>query len=80
MKIWKLFCLVLLGVVAVMLVYPGLPVGSHVEFRTSSSVRYATLTCYYLHWNGIHSKDIDMSSAVDGPNIGMNNTPCWLFK
>jgi hypothetical protein len=87
MKSWKLFGLVFLGVLAVMLVYPGIPIGSHVEIRTSASARYATLTCYYLHWDGIHHKDIDASDAisspyiaVNGPHISVNNTPCWLFK
>ncbi len=75
MKIWKLFGLILLGVLAVLLVYPGIPAGANLNSRPSE--RYAMLTCYYLHWDGIHRKEIDMSHAYVGSGITMTNAPCF---
>jgi len=76
MKTWKLVALVLLGVLAVVLVYPGLPAGNHVEL--SSSERSAMLTCYYLHWYGLRRRDIDMSDQHYGPKGSFTDTACWL--
>ena len=59
MKIGKITSLILPGVLAVVLVYPGLPAGTNLSTRPSE--RYAMLTCYYLHWDGIHHKEIDVS-------------------
>ena len=50
MKIWKLVALAVLGVVAIALIYPGIPGGS--TMKTNISNNYAVLSCNYLHWTG----------------------------
>jgi hypothetical protein len=60
---------------AIALVYPGLPVGHSLKSRVAD--RYALMTCFYLHWDGIHHKDIDMSHSFVGSSIGVNSNECW---
>src|SRR5438105_4497777 len=71
MKTWKLVVFGLLVVLGVVLVYPGIPVGS--ELATVNSV--SKVTCYSLHWNGLRRKVIDLGAA---PNV--SNAACWSLK
>jgi len=73
MKRYRAFGFALLGMLlAAVLAYSGWPVGSHVEI----SGRSAMITCRYLHWDGIRSKDIDLSGKFN-PNLGVSDTECW---
>ena len=72
MKAWKLIVLALLGVLAVVLVYPGIPFGSELTTEISASKRSSKVTCYSLHWNGLRRKVIDLGAASD-----VNNSACW---
>jgi hypothetical protein len=79
-KIWIPIglALVLVGILAAVLVHPGLPVGNQTEI--SNSKRSATLTCRYLHWDGVHSRDIDVSQLYFGPNASFSDTVCWRLE
>ena len=75
MKTWTLVVLTLIGAVAVMLIYPGIPVGAKLVSYNSASSRSSTVTCYSLHWDGVHSKFFDFGDAS-----ATSNAVCWGFK
>ena len=77
MKIWKIILIAVLGVMALMLVYPGVPAGAALE--SNMSTRYAVLTCYYLHWTGLRAKKIDMRHEIKNGGITMGNGPCFTW-
>jgi hypothetical protein len=76
MKIWKVVGLAVLGVVAVALIYPGIPSGS----TLTSNPNHAVLSCHYLHWTGIRTRDIDLSSKIKNGGISATNEPCYRWS
>jgi len=77
MKIWKIVGIAILGVVALALVYPGIPAGGGLE--SNISARYAMVHCYYLHWTGRRARDIDMSHMIKNGGISMTNEACYRW-
>jgi hypothetical protein len=73
-KVWKLVGLAALAVVAIALVYPGIPGGS--TLKSNPSKNYAVLTCNYLHWTGMRARDVDVSSEIKNGGITVTNEPC----
>jgi hypothetical protein len=71
MKNWKLVVVGFLVVLGVVLVYPGIYVGSELTTINSNS----KVTCYSLHWNGLRRKVIDLGAA---PNV--SSAACWSLK
>jgi hypothetical protein len=74
MKTWKLLALILIGAVMMVLVYPGIPVGSNITSVNSGSGRSSKVTCYSLHWNGVHTKVFDLGNALN-----VSNAACSSF-
>jgi hypothetical protein len=77
MKIWKVVGLAVPGVVAIALIYPGIPGGS--TLKSNLSKNYAVLSCYYLHWTGLRTRDIDLSSEIKNGGISATNGPCYRW-
>lgn len=76
MKIWK-FAASAVGVVAIALIYPGIPAGA--TLRSNPSENYAVLSCNYLHWTGVRTRDIDLSPNIKNGSIRMTNRPCYRW-
>jgi hypothetical protein len=77
MKIWKVVGLAVPGVVAIALIYPGIPGGS--TLKSNLSKNYAVLSCYYLQWTGWRTRDIDLSSEIKNGGISATNGPCYRW-
>jgi len=74
MRIWKFIALVLLGVLAVALIYPGIPMGMSTKTYKSASGQTAVIqVCHYLYWNGFRDRETDLS-GVDR----YTDTACWF--
>ena len=77
-KRWPLIALVI--AVAVLLVAGyvlnrGLRAGVSLVSRNSGA--YVGVQCFYLHWNGISRRDIDLTNRSVNPNT---NTYCPLLE
>lgn len=74
MKILKSFWMYAVALVAIALIYPGIPGGS--SLQSNPSQHYAVLSCHYLHWTGLRTRDIDLSSDIHNGGISATNAPC----
>jgi hypothetical protein len=75
MKNFKIGGLAVLGVLALALVYPGIPLGASME--SNISARHAVVHCHYLHWTGLRARDIDVSHMIRNGSISMGNKACY---
>ena len=78
MKIWRFVGLAALGVLAIALIYPGIPGGS--TLKSNLSQNYAVLSCNYLHWTGLRTREIDLSSEIKNGGISATNGPCYRWE
>ena len=65
----------ILALIAIALIYPGIPAGSETRTVNSRTEAYTHMICWYLRWNGIHTKVLDIQHERNQP-LTITDVPC----
>jgi hypothetical protein len=70
-KGWPLVTLIIALAVVLVAGYVltrGMRAGVNLTSRNSGANEYVGVQCFYLHWDGIHRRDIDLTNKTVNPN------------